>query len=59
MEWLALDEDKKKSLMIIMRRAFVPIQITCAYVIPMNLDSFMGVSMDISKANFAKFYFQI
>lgn len=58
MEWLELDENKKKSLMIIMRRAIVPIQITCAYIIPMNLNSFMSVSIDIIKTNFAnKFYF--
>ncbi|KAG5326078.1 OR46A protein, partial [Acromyrmex heyeri] len=43
MEWLTLDKSKKKSLIIIMRRTIVPIQITCAYIIPMNLDSFMGV----------------
>ncbi|XP_032691309.1 putative odorant receptor 92a [Odontomachus brunneus] len=44
MEWMALDENRKKSLIIIMRRAIVPIQITSAYVIPMNLESFMGVN---------------
>ncbi|XP_011882829.1 PREDICTED: odorant receptor Or1-like [Vollenhovia emeryi] len=43
MEWLTLDENKKKSLMIIMRRTIMPIQITCAYIIPMNIDSFMGI----------------
>ncbi|XP_011050405.1 PREDICTED: odorant receptor 46a, isoform A-like [Acromyrmex echinatior] len=43
MEWLTLDKSKKKSLIIIMRRTIVPIQITCAYIIPMNLDSFMGI----------------
>ncbi|XP_012060056.1 PREDICTED: odorant receptor 49b-like [Atta cephalotes] len=43
MEWLTLNKNKKKSLIIIMRRTIVPIQITCAYIIPMNLDSFMGI----------------
>ncbi|CAL1676384.1 unnamed protein product [Lasius platythorax] len=43
LEWLTLDENMKKSLIIIMKRAVVPIQITSAYVIPMNLDSFMGL----------------
>ncbi|XP_067207948.1 odorant receptor 94a-like [Linepithema humile] len=43
MEWLSLDKSKKKSLMIIMKRAIVPIQITSAYIIPINLDSFMGL----------------
>jgi len=46
-EWLALDKNRKKSLMIIMSRAIVPIQITCAYIVPMDLNSFMSVSMDI------------
>ncbi|XP_039309020.1 odorant receptor Or2 isoform X7 [Solenopsis invicta] len=43
MEWMTLDKDRKKSLMIIMTRALVPIQITCSYVIPVNLSSFMGI----------------
>ncbi|XP_011882828.1 PREDICTED: odorant receptor 49b-like [Vollenhovia emeryi] len=43
MEWLTLDINIKKSLMIIMRRTIVPIQITCAYVMPMNLSSFMSI----------------
>ncbi|CAL1676385.1 unnamed protein product [Lasius platythorax] len=43
MEWLTLDENIKKSLIIIMKRAVMPIQIISAYIIPMNLDSFMGV----------------
>ncbi|XP_018403359.1 PREDICTED: odorant receptor 46a-like [Cyphomyrmex costatus] len=47
MEWLTLDNNIKKSLIIMMMRALVPIQINCAYVIPMNLDSFMNVSTDI------------
>ncbi|XP_018374284.1 PREDICTED: odorant receptor 4-like [Trachymyrmex cornetzi] len=42
-EWLALDENRKKSLMIIMSRAIVPIQITCAYIVPMDLNSFMSI----------------
>ncbi|XP_077264584.1 putative odorant receptor 85d isoform X2 [Temnothorax americanus] len=43
MEWLTLDKNKIKSLMIIMRRTIVPIQITCAYIVPMNLNTFMGI----------------
>ncbi|XP_077264611.1 odorant receptor 67c-like isoform X3 [Temnothorax americanus] len=42
-EWLTLDKNRKKSLMIIMRRTTVPIQITCAYIVPMNLETFMGI----------------
>ncbi|XP_011705958.1 PREDICTED: odorant receptor 49b-like [Wasmannia auropunctata] len=43
MEWLALDINKKKSLIMIIRRALIPIQINCAHVIPMNLTSFMSI----------------
>lgn len=46
MEWLTLDESVKKSLIIIMERAMIPIEITSGYVISMNLDSFMGVSIE-------------
>ncbi|XP_071572194.1 odorant receptor 67c-like [Temnothorax nylanderi] len=42
-EWLTLDENKKKSLMIMMRRTVTPIQITCARIVPVNLETFMGV----------------
>ncbi|XP_071631683.1 putative odorant receptor 85d [Temnothorax longispinosus] len=43
MEWMTLDKNRLKSLMIIMRRTTVPIQITCAYIVPMNLETFMGI----------------
>ncbi|XP_024893923.1 odorant receptor 49b-like, partial [Temnothorax curvispinosus] len=43
MEWQTLDKNRKKSLMIVMRRTIVPIQITCAYIVPMNLNTFMGI----------------
>ncbi|XP_024885581.1 odorant receptor 94a-like isoform X1 [Temnothorax curvispinosus] len=42
-EWLTLDENKKKCLMIIMRRTVTPIQITCARIMPVNLETFMGL----------------
>ncbi|XP_024886417.1 odorant receptor 22b-like [Temnothorax curvispinosus] len=42
-EWLTLDKNRKKSLMIIMRRTTVPIQITCARIVPVNLETFMGI----------------
>ncbi|XP_039308763.1 uncharacterized protein LOC105198466 [Solenopsis invicta] len=42
-KWMTLNENSKKSLMIIMKRALVPIQIKCAYTIPMNLNSFMNI----------------
>ncbi|XP_071572221.1 odorant receptor 2a-like [Temnothorax nylanderi] len=43
MEWLTLDKNRQKSLMIIMRRSTVPIQITCAYIVPMNLETFISI----------------
>ncbi|XP_029160055.1 odorant receptor Or1-like [Nylanderia fulva] len=43
MEWLTLDESMKKSLIIIMKRAVTPIQITSGYIFPMNLESFMSL----------------
>ncbi|XP_014476204.1 PREDICTED: odorant receptor 4-like [Dinoponera quadriceps] len=43
MEWITLNKKKKKSLIIIMRRAIMPIQITSAYIISMNLESFMTI----------------
>lgn len=46
MEWQTMNENTKQSLMIIMKRAVVPIQITSAYIIPMNLEAFMGVSIE-------------
>lgn len=47
MEWFALDENAKKTLLMIMRRGTVPIEFTSAGVISMNLDSFVGVSIRI------------
>ncbi|XP_072754237.1 uncharacterized protein [Anoplolepis gracilipes] len=43
MEWLTLDNNIKKSLIMMMKRAVLPIQITSAYIIPMNLDAFMSL----------------
>lgn len=42
--WLTLNRDLKESLLIIMNRAILPIEFTSAYVLSMNLDSFVGVS---------------
>jgi len=47
-EWLTLDKNITKSLIIIMKRAVLSIQITTAYIILMNLDSFTGVSIENS-----------
>jgi len=48
MEWFNLDNYTKKSLLIIMKRGMVPIELSSAYVISMNLDSFVGVGIKIS-----------
>jgi len=40
-----LDQNVKKALLLIMRRSTVPIEFTSAYIISMNLDSFVGVSI--------------
>lgn len=52
MEWLTLDHNVQKSLLIIMTRSMIPIEFTSAYVISMNLESFVTVSIKIY------FYFQ-
>lgn len=52
MEWLTLDYNVQKSLLIIMTRSMIPIEFTSAYVISMNLESFVTVSIKIY------FYFQ-
>ncbi|XP_070156654.1 putative odorant receptor 85d isoform X1 [Polyergus mexicanus] len=43
MEWYMLDQNVKKALILIMRRSTVPIEFTSAYIISMNLDSFVGL----------------
>jgi len=45
MEWFKFNETAQKTLLMIMRRAVVPIEFTSACVISMNLDSFVGVSI--------------
>ncbi|XP_025266018.1 uncharacterized protein LOC105249981 [Camponotus floridanus] len=42
-EWLALEKDVKKDLLIITRCGILPIEFTSAYIFPMNLDSFVGL----------------
>ncbi|XP_018374269.1 PREDICTED: odorant receptor 4-like [Trachymyrmex cornetzi] len=43
MEWFELNKQTKQSLLMIMRRSSRPIELTSAYVISMNLDSFVGL----------------
>lgn len=45
MEWLTLDQSGKGSLLIIMNRSLVPIEFSCAYILTMNLGSFVSVSI--------------
>lgn len=47
MEWFKFNEDSQKALLMIVRRAAVPIEFTSASVISMNLDSFVGVSVKV------------
>lgn len=44
-EWFALGEDSKKDLLTIAKCGNLSIQLTSAYVIPINLDSFISVSI--------------
>lgn len=55
MQWLALNRNVQKSLLIIMNRSLLPIEFSSAYILTMNLDSFVSVS--ISKFSII-FYFQ-
>ncbi|XP_018337238.1 PREDICTED: odorant receptor 46a-like [Trachymyrmex septentrionalis] len=41
MEWPIMDNSVKKSLLIIMKRAMIPIEISTIYILTMNLDSFV------------------
>ncbi|XP_025163626.1 odorant receptor 46a-like [Harpegnathos saltator] len=43
LHWLPLNNSVKKSLLIIMKRATVPIEIVTAYILPLNLDSFVAI----------------
>ncbi|XP_077264620.1 odorant receptor 46a-like [Temnothorax americanus] len=43
MDWVTMDRNLKEGLLFIMTRAAVPIEFTSAYVLSMNLDSFVGL----------------
>lgn len=47
MEWPIVNDSVKKSLLIIMKRAMIPIEISTVYILTMNLDSFVTVSINI------------
>ncbi|EFN64911.1 Odorant receptor Or2 [Camponotus floridanus] len=42
-EWPVLSNNVKKDLLIIMKRAIVPIEFTTAHIISLNLDSFVAL----------------
>ncbi|KAF3430256.1 hypothetical protein E2986_11567 [Frieseomelitta varia] len=42
--WMDLSNDAKKMLVIIMARSLTPVEIISAYILPVNLESFKGVS---------------
>ncbi|XP_011882832.1 PREDICTED: odorant receptor 46a, isoform A-like isoform X2 [Vollenhovia emeryi] len=43
LEWPIMDNNAKKSLLIIMKRAMIPIEISTVYILTMNLDSFVAL----------------
>ncbi|XP_024872652.1 odorant receptor 94a-like [Temnothorax curvispinosus] len=42
-EWPALSNNNKRNLLLIMKRAMTPIEFTSAYIITMNLESFVAL----------------
>ncbi|XP_011707176.1 PREDICTED: odorant receptor Or2-like [Wasmannia auropunctata] len=42
-DWPALSNSNKKDILLIMRRATTPIEFTSAYIITMNLESFVAL----------------
>ncbi|XP_036140054.1 odorant receptor Or1 [Monomorium pharaonis] len=55
MEWFNFSENDQKTLLMIVRRAAIPIEFTSACVISMNLDSFVGLlKMSYSAYNILK-----
>ncbi|XP_020291767.1 odorant receptor 46a-like [Pseudomyrmex gracilis] len=51
-EWLTLDVSNKRSFLIIMKRSMFPIEFSSAYIITMNLDSFV-VLLKMSYSSFS------
>lgn len=45
MEWPEFNNNNKKDFLMIMRRSMTPIEFTSGYIISMNLDSFISVSI--------------
>jgi len=47
MEWPIVENSVKKSILIIMKRAMIPIEISTLYILTINLDSFVAVGIKI------------
>ncbi|XP_018317934.1 uncharacterized protein [Mycetomoellerius zeteki] len=47
MEWPVVENSVKKDILIIMKRAMIPIEITTIHILIINLDSFVAVIMNI------------
>ncbi|KAG5336422.1 OR94B protein, partial [Acromyrmex charruanus] len=47
MEWPVVENSIKKDILIIMKRAMIPIEITTVHILIINLDSFVAVSVKI------------
>jgi len=47
MKWPIVGNSVKKSILIIMKRAMIPIEISTLYILTINLDSFVAVSIKI------------
>ncbi|XP_012531586.1 odorant receptor 46a [Monomorium pharaonis] len=43
MEWLMMKQSRKKNLLIIMNRSLTPIEFSSAYILTLNLDSFVSL----------------
>ncbi|XP_033346325.1 uncharacterized protein LOC117231731 [Bombus vosnesenskii] len=42
-DWPNFSNDARKMLVVIMARSLTPVEITSAYILPMNLESFKGL----------------
>ncbi|XP_076285432.1 odorant receptor 10-like [Lasioglossum baleicum] len=52
--WSHLDDDSKKTLLMIMVRATFPIEFTTAHILSVNIDSFMAVRMKSKRSTTMK-----
>lgn len=45
-DWPIVNNNVKKGLLIMMKRSTIPIEISTVHIITLNLDSFVGVSIE-------------